>query len=102
MDRVIPSSLDDIYGPGADAAAYDDTSPWPVSDAKIWGLFHVNCIKCGKPLSIHVDVSCGPPSEAGTECLNCGAVPIYRVNWWYEVALEALVRDDSVPSDNLL
>lgn len=67
---------------------------YPTADKKEWGKFHVECYRCGEPLILTVDTSCGPPSEAGTECLACGAQPVYRVNWWYEVELQEMNRDD--------
>ena len=72
---------------------YLEQQGWPVPDGKTAGKFHINCYKCGDPLTLDVDTSCGVPSEVGTECLNCGAEPVYRVNWWYEFELQEMKRD---------
>ena len=50
-------------------------------------------------MTLAVDTSSGPPSEAGTECLTCGAQPVYRVNWWYEIELQEMKRDDALRED---
>lgn len=48
------------------------------------------CRGCGEPVSLHIDDSCGPPDEAGTECERCGAITTWRVTWWYEVELTGI------------
>lgn len=44
-------------------------------------LFDVVCPACGARLKVAVDMSEGIPSETGTECSNCGAIPVFKVDW---------------------
>ena len=65
----------------------------PVPDARIAYCFHAACPACGALLTLQADVSCSPPSEVGTEC-DCGALPVWKADWWYEVELTEYLRDD--------
>lgn len=42
-------------------------------------LITTPCPECGRDLEVAIDDSCGPPDEAGGECANCGALPVFRV-----------------------
>jgi hypothetical protein len=50
-------------------------------------MLKAKCPACGCDLEVYVDLSEGPPDEVGAECLNCGAIPVWRLNWWYEVEI---------------
>ncbi len=66
----------------------------PIPDERRAYLFHAACPACGAALELVVDVSCGPHGEVGAECEGCGALPIWRVDWWYAVEVCEYVRDD--------
>lgn len=56
-----------------------------------------DCPQCGRVLDIHIDTSEGPPGEAGTEC-DCGAIPVWAVDWAYEVWLDKYLHDERQPA----
>jgi hypothetical protein len=45
------------------------------------------CPNCHGKLKVFIDLSEGVPDEAGTEC-DCGAIPIFYVNWEPHVFLD--------------
>ncbi len=55
--------------------------------------FKKRCPGCGEPLEVWVDLSEGPPAEAGTEC-DCGCIPVWGVDWSYDVWLTDFRHDE--------
>lgn len=56
-----------------------------------------DCPNCEKVLDIHIDTSEGPLGEAGTEC-DCGAIPVWEVEWEYDVWISDYLRDEHQPA----
>ena len=53
------------------------------------------CPSCRAKLMIEFDLSEGPPDEVGTEC-DCGAIPVWRLESWYEFELGEYLHDERI------
>lgn len=56
-----------------------------------------DCPNCGRKIKLYIDTSNGPPREIGTEC-ECGKVPVFRVDWTYDIWLNGF--DHYEPDNN--
>lgn len=61
-------------------------------------MLKAQCPDCGEELTLHVDLSEGPPGEVGMEC-DCGAIPIWKLEWCYEVWLGGYLYDERVQAE---
>lgn len=52
------------------------------------------CPVCKCALEVGIDDSCGPPSEAGAECDNCGAIPVFVVETHVSYSLGEMLYDE--------
>ena len=58
-------------------------------------MLEATCPNCGAPLRLEVDDSSGPPRKIGMEC-DCGAIPVWQLDWDYAYALGEYMHDESV------
>jgi hypothetical protein len=60
------------------------------------------CPNCGRELEVWIDTSNGPPDEVGTEC-DCGAIPVWRLVWWYDFDLGDFSHDENnlIPAEGV-
>lgn len=65
-----------------------------ITKRRLMVLVIKNCPVCKEELNLFIDTSESPPDEVGTEC-DCGALPIWKVEWAYRVWVGEYLCDDN-------